>query len=142
MEPSVGTLRIHVLMSANRSQASLKKLHVILAMGFLFVMLVEWGSHSLAFAHSGYSAGMTSVNAREDKHDDPCRTMTDCCQSRKHGGMVVSPSHHLPSFNSFVETIAFKPANSREIAVEPEPRDDARRIHRPKDPLLHPPELS
>ncbi|MDI1242831.1 MAG: hypothetical protein PSX80_13025 [bacterium] len=109
---------------------------------FFAVMLIEWGSHNLAFAHSGFPTGMVAVAATEPEHDDPCRTMTDCCQSRKHGGTVVSPSHHVPSFNAFVEMVGFTPAYSREIVAEPEYRSDARRIYRPKDPLLHPPELS
>ena len=110
---------------------------------FLAVMLVEWGSHSLAFAHSGSPTGMVAISSPDEtKHDDPCRTMTDCCQSRKHGGTVVSPSHHLPSFNAFVELIAFTPAYSRELAVVSQSRDDVRKIFRPKDPLLHPPEFS
>ena len=127
-------------MSVNRSQA-LKKLHVILALAFLFVMLVEWGSHNLAFAHSGYTAGMVSVNAREDEHDDPCESLT-CCQSRKEGGAVVSPSHHLPSYNSYSEVVRFVPAYSRDFVIQASPREDVHGIFRPKDPLLHPPEFS
>jgi hypothetical protein len=119
-----------------------KRSHAVLALLFLAVMLVEWGSHSLAFAHSSSPSGMIAVGAPEPEHDDPCRTMADCCQSRKHGGTVMSPSHHLPSFNSFVEMIQFTPAYSREFAAELEPAENVRRIHRPKDPLLHPPELS
>ena len=112
-----------------------------MAVLFLAVMLIEWGSHSLAFAHSGSPGGMIAVSAPEYEHDDPCRTMTACCESRKHGGTVVSPSHHLPSFNAFVELIAFTPAYSRELAAASLSRGDVHRIFRPKDPLLHPPEF-
>lgn len=129
-------------MTANLSRAFSKKLHAVVALVFLFVMLVEWGAHSLAFAHSGSPAGMVAVNVREAEHDDPCRTLTNCCERRKSGGTVVSPSHHLQSFNSFVELIRFVPAYARDLAVNPPLRDDVQRIFRPKDPLLHPPELS
>ena len=128
-------------MAANTSPASIRKLHVILAMAFLFVMLVEWGSHNLAFAHSGNPGGMVSANAREDEHDDPCKSLT-CCQSRKEGGAVVSPSHHLPSYNSYSEIVRFVPAYSRDFVVQASPREDVHGIFRPKDPLLHPPEFS
>lgn len=114
----------------------------MLAMLFLIVMLIEWGSHSLAFSHSGSPTGMIAINAPELEHDDPCRTLTNCCESRKNGGTVVSPSHHLPSFNSFVELIRFVPAYSRNIAISAPLREDVHRIFRPKNPLFNPPELS
>lgn len=128
-------------MFGNRSRAASRKFHVVLALAFLFVMLVEWGSHNLAFAHSGYPAGMVSVNASEDDHDDPCKSLA-CCQSRKEGGTVISPSHHLPSYNSYAEVVRFIPAYSRDFVPAPSLRDDVRGIFRPKDPLLHPPEFS
>ena len=128
-------------MFANRSRSIAKKFHAIVATAFLFVMLVEWGSHNLAFAHSGYPAGMVSVNASEDDHDDPCKSLA-CCQSRKEGGTVISPSHHLPSYNSYAEVVRFIPAYSRDFVPAPSLRDDVRGIFRPKDPLLHPPEFS
>ena len=129
-------------MHSVRQSQYFKRSHAVLAMLFLAVMLVEWGSHGLAFAHSGLPTGMVAVSVPEPEHDDPCRSMTDCCQSRKHGGTVVSPSHHLSSFTSLVELIRFAPAYSREYAMLPELHNDARRIFRPKDPLLDPPELS
>ena len=119
-----------------------KKLHVLLALMFLAVMLVEWGSHSLAFAHSGMPGGMTAVNASEPEHDDPCRTMTTCCERSTNGSTVLSPVHHLPSYNAYVELYDPVPSWTREGFVSPPVREDARRIFRPKDPLLHPPELS
>ncbi|MEQ1762963.1 MAG: hypothetical protein ABL984_07455 [Pyrinomonadaceae bacterium] len=128
-------------MFANRSHTFTRNLHVILAMAFLFVMLVEWGSHNLAFAHSGYPAGMVSVSARDDGHDDPCKSLT-CCQNRKEGGSVLSPSHHLPSYNSYSEILQFVPAYSRDFVAQASPREDVHGIFRPKDPLLHPPEFS
>jgi hypothetical protein len=141
VKPLIDRLRNRVFMFANDSRAASRKFHVVLALAFLFVMLVEWGSHNLAFAHSGYPAGMVSVNAREDDHDDPCKSLT-CCQSRKEGGTVISPSHHLPSYNSYSEGVQFIPAYSRDFVPAPSLRDDVRGIFRPKDPLLHPPEFS
>jgi hypothetical protein len=141
VKPLIDKLRTRVFMFANRSQAASRKFHVVLAVAFLFVMLVEWGSHNLAFAHSGYPAGMVSVNARESDHDDPCKSLT-CCQSRKDCGTVVSPSHHLPSYNSYSEAVRFVPAHSRDFVPAPSLRENVRGIFRPKDPLLHPPEFS
>lgn len=128
-------------MFENRSRAFVRKLHAVVAVAFLFVMLVEWGSHNLAFAHSGYPVGMVSVNASETENDDPCRTLT-CCQRHKEGGTVLSPSHHIPSYNSYLEVIQFIPAYSRDFVVPSSSQDDVQRIFRPKDPLLHPPEFS
>jgi hypothetical protein len=128
-------------MFASSSPGLLRKLHAVVAMVFLFVMLFEWGSHNLAFAHSGYPAGMVSVNARESDHDDPCKSLT-CCQSRKDCGTVVSPSHHLPSYSSYSEVVQFIPAYSRDFVSAPSLRENVRGIFRPKDPLLHPPEIS
>lgn len=109
---------------------------------FLVVMLVEWGSHSLAFAHSGSSRGMIAINAPEPEHDDPCRTLTTCCERSNNGGTVVSPAHHLPTYNSYVELNEPVPALTRALIFSLPAREDAQRIFRPKDPLLHPPELS
>jgi hypothetical protein len=129
-------------MFAGRSRAASRRFHVILAMAFLFVMLVEWGSHNLAFAHSGYPTGMISVNAGDSDHDDdPCKTLT-CAQRHKEGGTVVSPSHHLPSYNSYTELVRFVPSYSRDYIPAPSLRENVRGIFRPKDPLLHPPEFS
>lgn len=119
-----------------------KRIGSLIAVLFLVVMLVEWGSHSLAFAHSGWPTGLVAITNPEPHHDDPCRTLTDCCQSRKQGGTVLSPTHHLPSFSSFSELIRFVPAHSSEFLTPTEFTTDVRRIFRPKDPLLHPPELS
>ena len=119
-----------------------KRIHVVLALMFLFVMLVEWGSHSLAFAHSGSPGGMIAINAPEPEHDDPCRTLTPCCERSSNGSTVLSPSHHVPSYNSYVELYDPIPSWTRDLIVTPPAREDARRIFRPKDPLLHPPELS
>jgi hypothetical protein len=119
-----------------------KRSHVVLAMMFLAVMLVEWGSHSLAFAHSGSPGGMVAINAPEPEHDDPCRSLTTCCERSSNGTTVLSPAHHIPSYNSYVELYDPVPSFSRDLAVSPTSREDARRIFRPKDPLLHPPELS
>lgn len=109
---------------------------------FLAVMLVEWGSHSLAFAHSGMPSGMVAINAPEPVHDHPCRTMTNCCERGKNGSTVLSPAHHLPSYSSYLELYEPVPSFTREFKITPLLSNDARRIFRPKDPLLHPPELS
>ncbi|HEX6278862.1 MAG TPA: hypothetical protein VFZ49_02495 [Pyrinomonadaceae bacterium] len=120
----------------------MKRAHVILALMFLTVMLVEWSSHSLAFAHSGSSRGMTAINNPEAEHDDPCRTLTTCCERSSNGGTVLSPAHHLPTYNSYVELYEPVPSLTSALIASPPAREDARRIFRPKDPLLHPPELS
>ena len=49
----------------------------LLAAAFLIFLLVEWGSHSLAFSHTGSTEG-TAVHYNENEHDDPCKTLIRC----------------------------------------------------------------
>ena len=128
-------------MSSNRRLAPFKKIHALFAVAFLFVMLVEWGSHSLAFAHAAPITGLVAVAGSEAEHDDPCRT-TVCCESRKNDQKTPGFAHDLFPYGSAIERADIGlPANglSEEQRV---PRGAAHRIFRPKDPLLHPPEFS
>ena len=77
----------------------------------------------------------------ESEHEHPCRNLP-CCENRENGGTVISPSHHLPSTNLLSRFVQFIPAGSQSVAGTALGRNDVRRIFRPKDPLLHPPELS
>ena len=128
-------------MSVTGSTGISKRLHAIVAVVFLFVMLVEWGSHSLAFVHHAEVSGMVSIGVGEVEHDDPCRTLT-CCEGRKDGQSAPGFPHHLLTYNSYAEVSDQTPSFRHDPGIPAPSRDDVRRIFRPKDPLLHPPEFS
>lgn len=112
-----------------------------MTVAFLFVMLVEWGSHSLAFAHAEPVKGMVSISQTGAEHDDPCRT-TVCCESRKNDQKAPGFSHDLFPYGSVLDRADGAPA-CKFLPENPAiPRGATERISRPKDPLLHPPEFS
>ena len=116
-------------------------MHALLAVAFLFVMLVEWGSHSLAFAHAAPVSGLISVSGGEAEHEDPCRTIV-CCESRRNDQKVPGISHDLFPCSSAIEHANGEPRINL-LSEEPVPSHNAADgIFRPKDPLLDPPEFS
>lgn len=115
-------------------------MHAFLALAFLFVMLVEWGSHSLAFAHAAPVSGLTAFSGAEVEHDDPCRTVV-CCEGRKNDQTVPSISHDI-SPSSLLD-LADGQLRFRRALREPSiHRKDVHGIFRPISPLLDPPEFS
>ena len=118
----------------------MKRLHAFMAAAFLCVMLVELGSHSLAFAHAAPISGLVSILNIEVEHDDPCRTIA-CCESRREQ-KAPNFQHDLFPYGSTIEP-SIKAISVAGINKEPAIlRETASRISRPKDPLLHPPEFS
>lgn len=116
-------------------------MHALLAVAFLSVMLVEWGAHSLAFAHAAPAIGLIVITGSEIEHDDPCRT-TVCCESRKNDQKAPGFAHDLFPCGSVLD----RPFGESQISLLAEEppfiKQPADRIFRPKDPLLHPPEYS
>ena len=112
-----------------------------MAVAFLCVMLVEWGSHSLAFAHAAPVAGMVSILDVEVEHDDPCRTVV-CCESRRNDQKAPNLSHDLFPYSSVIERADDDLRDEWLREEQSLSREAADRIFRPKDPLLHPPEFS
>lgn len=115
-------------------------MHALLAVAFLSVMLVEWGSHSLAFAHAAPPAGSTAFSAVEVEHDDPCRTVV-CCESRKNDQTVPNIAHDI-SPNSLLGLPDGQLRFRRAVREPVIPRKNAHGILRPINPLLDPPEFS
>lgn len=117
-----------------------RNLRLLFAAAFLFVMLVEWGSHSLAFVHAVPTEGFVVVSG-EIPHQDPCKTMV---HNGEQGRQSNTPtiSHYLPYQNRFWTgtDVAFNL-----LVIAPEPpldREDAHRLYRPPDPPFLPPEIS
>lgn len=127
-------------MNSRAARTFSRTLHAVVAVAFLFVLLVEWGSHSLAFVHSPAATGLVAVDV-DVEHDDPCRSMA-CCERRKGEKPASSFFHDLKPSNSIID-IAIEAACEEDLRdVASIPRDDAHRIFRPSEPPLLPPELS
>lgn len=125
-----------------RRIALTKRSHAVVAVAFLFVMLVEWGSHSLAFAHAAPTTGMVAVaSSSEDEHDDPCRTIV-CCEGKRNDQKAPNFSHDLFPYGSATERANAADTFDHLREVSPLSHNAVDRIFRPKDPLLHPPEFS
>lgn len=114
----------------------------MVAVAFLFVMLVEWGSHSLAFAHAAPTTGMVAVaSSSEDEHDDPCRTIV-CCEGKRNDQKAPNFSHDLFPYGSATESTDTGATFDRVRELSALSHNVVDRLFRPKDPLLHPPEFS
>lgn len=129
-------------MNTIRQLSERKYLRLIFAGAFLFVMLVEWGSHSLAFVHGPQPEGMVSVTAEGEHDEDPCKTMVHGGDQR---GQQSGPriAHDLLSQrNAFFASIELA---DQFVFLQPLSnldREDAHRLFRPIDPPFQPPENS
>lgn len=119
--------------------ASRKNLARVFAAAFVFFLLVEWGSHSLAFAHS-QSEGMVAVSA-DGEHEDPCKTLVRCTDGRRQDQKVPNLGHDLSQHNAFLDRLS----NSNRLdGIIADPRISRANVHelfRPVSPPFHPPEL-
>jgi hypothetical protein len=55
----------------------------VIAMAFLLFLLVEWGSHDLAFSHASSAGEAAVVQSSDGNHEDPCKTLVHCPDSRQ-----------------------------------------------------------
>ena len=117
-------------------------LHRVLAVAFLVVLLAEWGSHSLAFAHSALIAGENAVHIQHGDHDDLCKTLVKCPDG---------PRKELPSSNGGHDVLPQNPAINRlgdadsTLTLGKDTgsyRPPLRVLSRSVSPPFHPPELS
>lgn len=106
---------------------------------FALVLVVEWGSHNLAFAHAGSESEAVAMGVKEIPHDDPCRSIV-CCQGRK-GDTIPPASTHdrLPYFTEYGQLphLSLAALSIREAKI---PRESSGSHWRPIDPLFQPPE--
>lgn len=125
---------------ANRQISWKKGLRRVLAVAFLALLLVEWGSHNLAFAHA-YSDDGAAVQSQDNGHEDPCKTLIQCSDGTR-------PDQSAPKFAHLLQYGAFGDGLfpvRRWIDLHKDPRLRRRPLHplvRPSDPLFHPPEIS
>ncbi len=118
-----------------------KNIRCIFAVAFVIFLLVEWGSHSLAFAHASPPDGMAAVFTGGE-HEDPCKTLIRCSDGRRQDQQLPNFSHDRSQQNAFFGRFSdlgqvIRPETESEI-----PFATSHRIFRPIDPPFHPPELS
>lgn len=119
-----------------------RDLRRLLAVAFLFVFFAEWGSHSLAFAHSCSSEGRPSAHAEHAEHEDLCKTLIRCSDAPGKDQLVPNFGHDLVPQSVFRDGLQNV---DRQFYLRKDPRLRHPLISglaRPSNPPFHPPELS
>ena len=116
--------------------------HRLIAMVFLVLLLVEWGSHGLAFSHSYSLEGQAqAIGFDEQGHEDPCKTMVHGTDGTRPEKPVPNLGHDVTQANAFFAISAIE----LRIGLRKDPRLSHAQVNglfRPVSPPFHPPELS
>ena len=113
----------------------------LMAVAFLAFLLVEWGSHNLAFAHSSTDDGRVA-SSHESTHEDLCKTLIRCSDGTRQEQRAPNFGHELLRYGSFLDnlqTLQRSPAPQKDPRLR---RPSIRGLSRPEDPPFHPPKLS
>ncbi len=112
----------------------------LLAAGFLFALLAEWGSHAVICSGETITdaAEQQSMTATDPGHEDPCQTLILCSDGRQ-DQQTRHFMHDASQHNGLVDVFAslcphLKALRERKISF-----GDAARIFRPPKPPFHPP---
>jgi hypothetical protein len=117
-------------------------IHAIVAAVFLCALIVEWGSHNLAFAHAKAESGLVAVGGAGSAHIDPCGAVVCFECRRSEQSLPRSISHDAPPCRPFAD-VADIDRRADGILEQPSiPRRDARRIFRAAEPPHQPPQFS
>jgi len=122
-----------------RKSISSGNIRRILAAAFLIFLLAEWGSHSLAFAHSDKGESH-AVHAEEGHHEDLCKTLIQCSDGLREQ-LPPTGGHYTAQSNPFLDHFV----NNRRVVSYKDPRiprSVVSYISRAINPPFHPPELS
>jgi hypothetical protein len=114
----------------------------ILAAAFLLLLVVEFGSHGVIFAHSGSSKNGDAVQSSERGHEDPCGTLIMCSDSRKRDQQVPGVSHDASQHNALFDRLSGMRNLSGIERDQPITFEDANALFRPPLPPFHPPKAS
>ena len=114
----------------------------LVAAAFLLFLLVEWGSHGLAFAHSASAAKDRAAYSEEDGHDDPCKTMIRCSDGRRQDQKTPNLGHDKSQYNAFLRHMPDPFDRNAGLNRTRLPREKVYALTRPISPPFHPPELS
>ena len=117
-------------------------LHRIIAVAFLVLLFVEWGSHSLAFSHAYSPDGQAqAVGSEERGHEDPCKTMAQGTDGTRQEKPVPNMGHDTTLANTFFGASAI----AKDLFPQKDPRLSQSKVNslsRTVSPPFHPPELS
>ena len=129
-------------MQKTRRQIGWKKgLRRVFAVAFLAFLLVEWGSHNLAFAHASSDDGR-AVQSQDGGHEDPCKTLIRCSDGPGRNQPVLKLSHDILQYSNFFDNLLSTPRWS-DLHKDPRlRRGPVLALFRPSDPLFHPPKVS
>ena len=134
-------LNYSVVSNADLQTNGNKYLRRVVAVAFLVFLLVEWGSHNIAFAHT-YSDNGQAVQSQDTQHEDPCRTMIRCSDGPRQDQTLQKLSHNVLPYNNFVIG-SLNPRRWADLHKDPRlSRLGVYPLFRPPDPLFHPPKIS
>lgn len=115
-------------------------MRLFVAAGFLFFLLAEFGSHAMIHAYPP-SNDKRSMSATERGHDDLCRTLILCSDSRRKDQQMPNLSQDLTHTALLDLRSDLCPQTS--LSDNPTiPNGTGEAIFRSISPPFHPPELS
>jgi hypothetical protein len=130
-----------VVQSANPWFVSRKNLRRLFGAAFLIFLLAEWGSHGVIYANASSAEGPAIYSTDDGGHEDPCKTLICCNDSRRHEQQVPSgfdATPHSALFDRLSDLPRLRDPDRDALtsyaAVHP--------LLRPITPPFHPPELS
>ncbi len=113
----------------------------LLAALFLVVFFAEIGSHGL-ICSSHTPADGASVSATDGGHDDLCKTLIVCSDSKRKDQQLPVFSHDSIQHNAMFDR-GTDLDNQFDMRIEPRiPITAAHTLFRPPSPPFHPPKLS
>ncbi len=105
---------------------------------FLIFLLVEWGSHSLAFSHSSFDGG-AAIHSSDTDHDDPCKTLIRCTDGKQLDPPNLRYDNQHNTFLDGLSELRFVSRVLKPLLVK---RERVTSLFRPISPPFHPPEFS
>jgi hypothetical protein len=121
-----------------------KNLRLVFATLFLFVLLAEWGSHSMHYANasSADAADEQSISADQSGHEDPCQTLAVCSEGSRKDQQTQNLGHDSSQHNGLIDHFSQMRAK---IDVRDNPLipfENAHALFQPPNLQFHPPKLS
>jgi hypothetical protein len=118
-----------------------EKIRRLLAMLFLIVFVAELGSHAVICANHS-SIGEQSISPSERGHDDPCKSLIICSDSKRKDQQVPNFGHDVTPHNGLLDA---RSGPFSQIGVDKDPLipfSTAHCLFRPPSLPFHPPEIS
>ena len=112
-------------------------MHRVVAAAFLLFLLVEWGSHSLAFSHAATEGA--SLESSETQHEDPCKTLIRCSDGKQPYQVTFRPDNQ---HNGFLDDLLGWRPVGRVMKEPPLVPDPVHSLSRSVNPPFHPPKFS